>query len=160
MKRNDPEDNPRIPLDIEEEIKTAFELFDSDGSGMIDPLLMLQTFEKLGLHKTKPSIYACIQSMCTKGKNDDKLNYDKFMEYTYAYYSDRYTREGLKNIFQLFDEDNIGVITRESFRKFAATIDIFLNREDLDEVFRKASTDNKVISYEDFEFFMKKTDGK
>ena len=77
-----------------------------------------------------------------------------------SYYSDRYTRDGIKNIFQLFDEDNLGVITRDSFRKIAATIDIFLNREDLDDIFLKASSDKKVISYEDFEFFMKKTDGR
>ena len=59
-KKNETNDAPIIPDDIEAEIKTAFELFDADGSGVIDPLHMLQTFEKMGLHQTKPSIYALI----------------------------------------------------------------------------------------------------
>ena len=49
-KKNETNDAPIIPDDIENEIKTAFELFDADGSGVIDPLHMLQTFEKMGLH--------------------------------------------------------------------------------------------------------------
>jgi hypothetical protein len=38
----------------------------------------------------------------------------------------------------------------------ANTLGIFLTKDDLDEMFEKASTDGKVIGYEDFEFFMRK----
>lgn len=37
---------------------------------------------------------------------------------------------------------------------------LFLNKDELDEIFDKASTDKKVITYEDFEFFMKKDEIK
>lgn len=82
------------------------------------------------------------------------------MQLAITYYSDRYTRDGIKRIFQLFDEDNNGVITRDSFRKVANSIDVFLNKEELDEIFEKASTDGRVISYDDFEFFMRKDEIK
>ncbi len=45
-------------------------------------------------------------------------------------------------------------------RKMANQLGIFINRDDLDSMFEKASSDGKVISYDDFEFFMKKDEIK
>jgi hypothetical protein len=45
-------------------------------------------------------------------------------------------------------------------RKMATQLGLFLNKDDLDLMFLKASTDGKVITYDDFEFFMKKDDVK
>ena len=33
-----------------------------------------------------------------------------------------------------------------------------MSKDDLDEMFEKASSDGRVISYEDFEFFMRKNE--
>ncbi len=105
-------------------------------------------------------MYSLISSMNTNDNNLDGLSFEQFMQLAIAYYSDRYTREGIKHIFQLFDEDGMGVITRESMRKMANQLGIFLNKDDLDDMFEKASSDGKVISYDDFEFFMRKDDVK
>lgn len=32
------------------------------------------------------------------------------------HYSDRFSREGIANIFQLFDEEKLGYMTRETMR--------------------------------------------
>lgn len=121
---------------------------------------MLQTLEKLNLHREKPSIYTLIKTMTTPDNMHDGLSFEQFMQLSITYYSDRYTREGIKHIFQLFDEDGLGVISRDSMRKMATQLGIFLNKDDLDLMFEKASSDGKVISYDDFEFFMKKDEIK
>jgi hypothetical protein len=41
-------------------------------------------------------------------------------------------------------------------RKLGLHLGIFMSKDDIDEIFEKASSDGKVISFEDFEFFMKK----
>lgn len=41
-------------------------------------------------------------------------------------------------------------------RKMSTSLGIFLTKDEIDEIFEKASTDGKFISYEDFEFFMRK----
>ena len=105
-------------------------------------------------------MYTLIESMSTSENNLEGLNFEQFMSLTITYYSDRYTREGIKHIFELFDEDGLGCITRDSMRKFALQLGIFLNKDDMDEIFEKASGDGKVISYEDFEFFMRKDEVK
>jgi centrin-1 len=137
-------------------------LFDSDGTGQIKPKDMIKTFERLGLHKEKPSIYKLILSMNTVDNNLEGLNFDQFMNLTIQYYSDRYTREGIKHIFELFDEEGLGYITRDTLRKVIFQLGMALNKDELDEIFDKASTDSerKVITYDDFEFFMKKDEIK
>lgn len=37
-------------------------------------------------------------------------------------------------------------------------LEIFLNKDELDDIFFKASKDGQVISYEDFEVFMRRDD--
>lgn len=36
-----------------------------------------------------------------------------------SYYSDRYSKEGISHIFELFDEEGVGYLTRDSIRKLA-----------------------------------------
>ena len=98
--------------------------------------------------------------MCTTDNIKDKLSFEQFMQLAIAFYSDRYNREGVKKIFLLFDEDGHGYISRDGLRKFASELEIFLSKEELDDIFMKASSDGKVISYEDFEFFMRKEEIK
>ncbi len=42
--------------------------------------------------------------MCTEENSSDGLSFDQFMQLVNTYYSDRYSRDGIKRIFHLFDE--------------------------------------------------------
>ena len=94
--------------------------------------------------------------MCSGENSSEGLSFDQFMQLATTYYSDRYSRDGIKRIFQLFDEENTGLVTRETFRKMAEQLDVFLNKDDLDEIFAKASKNGEAITYDDFEVFMKR----
>lgn len=73
-----------------------------------------------------------------------------------SYYGDRYSEEGVRHIFELFDEDGDGCITRDAFKKLASDLGVILDRRELEDIFYKASSDARVISYKDFEVFMKR----
>ena len=92
------------------EIRSAFELFDSDASGVIYPKEMLHTMQRMNLHNERRSMYALVESMCTEENSNDGLSFDQFMQLVNTYYSDRYSREGIKRIFQLFDEHQQGYV--------------------------------------------------
>jgi Ca2+-binding EF-hand superfamily protein len=40
------------------------------------------------------------------------------------YYSDRYTEDGIRQIFALFDEDGDGKITKDAFKKLGLEIGV------------------------------------
>ena len=78
------------------------------------------------------------------------------MDNSLAYFSDRYTEEGTRRIFSVFDEENTGRLTRDMLRKMAMELGYFLSKDDVDEIFERASSDGENITFEDFHFFMKK----
>ena len=72
------------------------------------------------------------------------------------YFGDRYSEEGVRHIFSLFDEDGDGVITKEAFKKMAAELNIAIDFREVEDIFTKASSDERVISFADFALFMKR----
>ena len=112
-------DLPELTDEQMDELKRAFDLFDSKGKGRIYPFEMQKVFEKLKLDRDRPSIYAMIRSLNTPENNAEGLNFDQFITLIMNYYGDRYSEEGIRHIFELFDEDGDGVITRDAFRKLA-----------------------------------------
>ena len=79
----------------------------------------MKTFEKLGLDKERRSIYLLIKSINTKDNNLEGVNFEQFLNQCSNYYSDRYSREGIEHIFQLFDEEGQGYLTRDNVRTMA-----------------------------------------
>ena len=51
--------------------------------------------------------------------NDEEMHFDRFMKHTNDFYSQRQNTEGIERIFKLFDNEGIGIITREDLRRIA-----------------------------------------
>ena len=118
---------------------------------------MVRFFQKLKLDKDRPSIFACIKSIDTQENNQDGgLTYDQFIEAVMQYFGDRYSEDGVRHIFSLFDEDGDGVITKDAFKKIAAECNIAVDFREVEDYFTKASSDERVISFADFALFMKR----
>jgi Ca2+-binding EF-hand superfamily protein len=149
-------DLPELTEEQLDELKRAFDLFDSKGKGRIFPHEMQRVFEKLKLDRERPSIYQMIKSFNIPENNAEGVTFDQFMTLVNTYYGDRYSEEGIRHIFDLFDEDGDGVITRDAFRKLALDLGVAVDRRELDDIFYKASSDARVITYKDFEVFMKR----
>ena len=91
---------------------------------------------------------------------DGGLTFELFIEGVMHYYGDRYSEEGVRHIFQLFDEDGDGCITKEAFKKLAGEIGVVLDFREIENIFSKASSDERVISFTDFALFMKRDIGE
>merc|ERR1712170_151133 len=81
---------PGLTEDEVEEIKEAFDLFDTDGSGSIDPKELRAAMQSLGFEAKNQTIYQMINDL-DKNKSGN-IDFDEFLDMMTARMSDRDTR--------------------------------------------------------------------
>jgi centrin-1 len=59
-----------------QELKSTFDLFDEDGTGLIDPVEIQKILQELGLDKRNESVFQMIQDLQGKGK---QIGFDDFL---------------------------------------------------------------------------------
>ena len=66
---------------------------------------MARVFEKIGLDRSKASIYAMVKSMDNDYNNELGLTFDEFMQNACDYFNKRDSYEGISRIFLLLDNN-------------------------------------------------------
>ena len=95
-------ERPGLTEDEIEEIKEAFDLFDSDGSGTIDPAELKSAMQSLGFEAKNQTIYQMISDLDADGSG--QIDFEEFLHLMTARVSDKDTRENIRKIFNLFDD--------------------------------------------------------
>jgi calmodulin len=72
-----------------QELKSTFDLFDEDGTGLIDPAEIQKILQELGLDKRNESVFQMIQDLQGKGK---QIGFDDFLEVVYSKLGDTRTK--------------------------------------------------------------------
>merc|ERR1711918_300972 len=97
------------------ELKEAFELFDTDGSGAVDSSELHTAMKALGFEPKKEEIA-------------EKMN-------------QKDGKEELLKGFKLFDDDNTGRISMKNFKRVAKELGENLTDKELEEILGEADTD-------------------
>ncbi|XLR22240.1 hypothetical protein S83_050140 [Arachis hypogaea] len=93
-----------------QEIKEAFELFDTDGSGTIDAKELNVAMRALGFEMTEEQINQMIADVDKDGSG--AIDYEEFEYMMTAKIGERDTKEELMKAFQIIDQDkNVSVFT-------------------------------------------------
>merc|ERR1712045_515438 len=92
-----------------EEIKEAFDIFDSDGSGTIDPKELKSAMQSLGFEAKNQTIYQMVSDLDADGSG--AIDFEEFLDMMTARMSDKDTKEDIDKVFRLFDDDKTGTIT-------------------------------------------------
>ena len=120
---------PGLTEDEIEEIKEAFDLFDTDGSGSIDPRELRAAMQSLGFEAKNQTIYQMITDL-DKNKNNS-IDFEEFLDMMTARMSDRDTREDINKVFRLFDDDGTGTISIRNLRRVARELGETMTDEEL-----------------------------
>ena len=120
---------PGLTEDEIEEIKEAFDLFDTDGSGSIDPRELRAAMQSLGFEAKNQTIYQMITDL-DKNKNNS-IDFEEFLDMMTARMSDRDTREDINKVFRLFDDDGTGTVTIRNLRRVARELGETMTDEEL-----------------------------
>jgi len=142
-------ERPGLTEDEIEEIKEAFDLFDTDGSGSIDPKELKAAMQSLGFEAKNQTIFQMISDL-DKNKSGT-IDFEEFLDMMTARMSDKDTREDISKVFRLFDDDNTGTITLRNLRRVARELGETMTDEELQEMIDRAdSNGDGAVTLDDF----------
>ncbi len=110
-------ERPGLTEDEILEIKQAFDLFDTDGGGSIDPKELKAAMTSLGFQAKNQTIYQMISDLDADGSG--QIDFQEFLELMTARISDKDSREDIEKVFKLFDDEKTGYISIKNLRRVA-----------------------------------------
>lgn len=113
-----------------EEIKEAFNLFDTEAKGIIDVRELKAAFRALGFQVKKAEIRQMFIDM-DKDLSSATVTFDEFVEMVTPRMLNRDSREEIMKVFSLFDDDTTGAITFKNLKRVATELGENLTDEEL-----------------------------
>ena len=140
-----------------EELKEAFQLFDTNHSGTIDSREFKAAMRALGFPIKKIDVIRYFKEI--PKDISETLTFDEFVRIVQPIMPKRDSKEEVFKIFQLFDEDKTGKISFKNLKKIAAEVGENLSDLEIKEMINEADRSmhgEQLIDFEDFYRVMKK----
>merc|ERR1711934_1304078 len=137
------------------EIREAFDLFDTDGSGAIDAKELKVAMRALGFEPKKEEIRKMVNDMDKDG--DGTVDFDEFMILMSGKMGGKDAKDDIIKAFKLFDEDETGKVSFKNLKRVAKELGESMGDDELQEMIDEADTDGDgEINEEEFLRIMKK----
>ena len=132
-----------------DEIRQAFDLFDTNGTGKIDPKELKAAMQSLGFDTKNPTIYTLIADLDTpEAAKNGGVNFDDFVGSINNKLGDKESKEGIHRIFELFiDDPNADTITLSSLKKIAQELGENMSAEELKDMLERAFANGTELTF-------------
>ena len=95
-------ERPGLSSEEVDEIKQAFDLFDTNGTGKIDPKELKAAMQSLGFDSKNPTIYQLIADLDTpEAERNGGITFEDFVDAINDKLGDKESKEGIRRIFDL-----------------------------------------------------------
>ena len=132
-----------------QEIKEAFDLFDTDKTGTIDYHELKVAMRALGFDVKKQEVLGLMREYDRDGAG--QIEYPDFLEIMTTKIAERDPVEEILKAFKLFDEDNTGRISLRNLRRVARELGETMTDEELQEMVDRAdSNGDGAVTLDDF----------
>ncbi|KAK6934567.1 EF-hand domain, partial [Dillenia turbinata] len=139
-----------------QEIKEAFELFDTDGSGTIDAKELNVAMRALGFEVTEEQINQMIADVDKDGSG--AIDFDEFVHMMTAKIGERDSKEELMKAFRIIDHDKNGKISALDIESIAKELGEKFTSREIQEMIEEADQDRDgEVNIEEFMKMMKRT---
>ena len=141
-----------------EGIRRIFDLFDTNGTGKIDPKELKAAMQSLGFDSKNPTIYQLIADLDTpEAERNGGISFDDFVDAINDKLGDKESKEGIRRIFDLFiDDPNADTITLSSLKKISKELGENMSDEELKDMLERASKNGVELTFEEFYDIMTK----
>merc|ERR1712199_48101 len=138
------------------ELREAFDLFDTDGSGAVDATELHTAMKALGFEPKKEEISKMVKEMDKDG--DATVDFEEFCVMMAEKMNQKDGKEEMMKGFKLFDDDNTGKISFKNFQRVAKELGENLSDAELKEILAEADEDGDgEINEAEFLAVMEKT---
>uniref|UniRef100_A0A672NHP6 Caltractin-like n=1 Tax=Sinocyclocheilus grahami TaxID=75366 RepID=A0A672NHP6_SINGR len=120
---------PELTEEQRQEIKEAFDLFDTDGSGNIDVKELKVAMRALGFEPKKEEIKKMIADIDKEGSG--VIGFNDFLSMMTQKMSEKDSKEEILKAFRLFDDDCTGKISFKNLKRVAKELGENLTDEEL-----------------------------
>ncbi|KAK1804177.1 hypothetical protein P4O66_020214 [Electrophorus voltai] len=147
---------PELTEEMRQEIREAFELFDTDGSGFIEVKELKVAMRALGFEPKKEEIKKMIAEVDKDGTG--KISFSDFLTIMTQKMAEKDSKEEILKAFRLFDDDETGKISFRNLKRVAKELGENLTDEELQEMIDEADRDGDgEVNQQEFLRIMKKT---
>ena len=122
-----------------EELREAFNLFDTDGSKVINPKDLADAMAAIGFDQKNPTMYNAVASLA--GSGNDKIDFEQFLDAMVGTLGDKDTQFGIERIFNLCDKDGTGAITLNNLQAVAKELGETMTVDELREMVERSAAD-------------------
>ena len=140
-----PDDALTLTEDEIKDIKEAYDLFDSDNSGTIDPKEINAALASLGNDRSQ-TIFRLLAGVEELG---GAITFDDFLAHINGRLGNRSSKAGIERIFDLFD-DGRGVIDVKNLTRVARELGESMSEDELLEAIKRVAGDKTEIDVDDF----------
>ncbi|CAI2173898.1 13972_t:CDS:2 [Funneliformis geosporum] len=132
--------NSGLTMEQQQEIREAFDLFDTEGKGSIDIKELEVAIRALGFDPPKKaeikSMLLNIKNQC--GDNNNKIDFDSFNKMMAVKMSERNLNDEIVKVFQSFDDDHTGKISFRNLKRVAKELGEEISDDHLREMIEEA----------------------
>merc|ERR1719164_33814 len=156
---------PRLELSEQQrsEIRQAFDLFDTEGQGVIDGNALKVVLRALGFEPRKEEVKAMIDGVATNSNGAEStgtIDFNEFLELLLVKMSEKDTKEDAMRAFRQFDLDHQGRISFANLQAVARELAETMTHEEISEMISAADLDKDgYVNEEEFLRMIRKREG-
>ena len=140
-----------------EEIRKGFEMFDVNGTGVIDPLELLEVMDSMNLKEKNPFIYEMIESICSEKEFLKKggVTLDELVNYVYNKVNDTETNAGIRQMYDVINDRDTDTVSMSTFYTLAKDYGDKLSEDEIRELLEKTQMGGEELNFDEFYTIMK-----
>ena len=140
-----------------EEIRKGFEMFDVNGTGIIDPDKLLEVMDAMNLKEKNPFIYEIIESLNSEKefKNKGGVSLEELVSYVYNKVNNTETNVGIRQIYDVINDRDTDTVPMSTFYTLARDYGDQLSEEEIRSLLEKTQMGGEELNFDEFYTIMK-----
>ena len=140
-----------------EEIRKGFDMFDVNGTGIIDPEELLEVMDSMNLKEKNPFIYEMIESLSQEKEFKKKggVQLDELVNYVYNKVNDTESNVGIRQIYDVINDRDTDTVAMSTFYTLARDYGDQLSEDEIRELLEKTQMGGNELNFDEFYTIMK-----